>query len=100
MKLHHAVIAILSLVLVSLLCGGLIANHWRKPCPSIEAPPTLEEVKREALRDSLDAAQATRKHIIDSLTNITPTERHERLLPIVRSMRRATQRDSMLADPS
>lgn len=100
MKFHHIAIAVVFFVLLSGGAGWLLSNQFRTPCPSVTTGPTKEELYREALRDSLDAAQATRKHVIDSLTNITPTERHERLLPIVRSMRRATQRDSMLADPS
>ena len=83
------------------LAFGWLLTTYFKPCPEPIAPgPSKEEIARQHTRDSIDVASAVRKHIQDSLAAITPEQRNENSLRIARSISRAAQRDSMLAEPS
>ena len=93
----HAVFLALALGLV---LGALACIYLRKPCvPCPEPPPTDAMLDRIAERDSLDRAILFRRRELDSLNAITPNQRHERSTRIARSLGRAAQLDSLLADP-
>lgn len=85
---------------IGLAFGWILTTHFKR-CPEPIAPgPSKEEIARQHTRDSIDVASAVRKHIQDSLAAITPEQRNENSLRIARSISRAAQRDSMLAEPS
>ena len=100
MKPISYTIATAFVIIIALAIGWMMASHYKR-CPEPIAPgPSKEDIARQHTRDSIDVASAVRKHIQDSLASITPEQRNENSLRIARSISRAAQRDSMLAEPS
>ena len=81
--------------LAGLAIGAMAVLLLDKPCQDVITPPPV--VVRDAERDSLRQARAIRAVLIDSLLKAKP--RRERNIQIVRSLSRAAQLDSLLADP-